>query len=267
MSRVTWISVVTVVVAVAAVVFLYSPLVVVAAASVSSSEFFDFPPRDISFAWFERLLTSESWRNSILVTLLISALTAVLSATIGTLGGIGIAKSAPRLARALTTIAGLPLVVPTVVLGIAFYQVALNLGLVGRVEGFVAANTLMTAPLVTLLVAASARAIDPRIEQASAACGAGPGTTLWRVTLPMVLPVSLAGTALSFLLTLDEVVISAFLVGPSVTPVAVKMFGEVQAGATPMVIAMSTLFVLISVAATVALVASRKLGMVTRTGI
>jgi len=267
MRRLGWIAIVTGVVAVLAVVFLYSPLVIVAAASLSSSEFFEFPPQDLSLAWFQRLVESESWRNSILVTLLISALTALLSGVIGTLAGIGIAKASPRIARLLTVAAGLPLVVPTVVLGIAFYQVALQTGLVGRIEGFVAANTLMTAPLVTLLVAAAARGIDERIEFASAACGANPVTTLWRVLLPMVLPVGLAGTALAFLLTLDEVVISSFLVGPSVTPVAVKMFGEVQAGATPLVIAMSTLFVLISLAATLVLVASRKLGTVTRTGI
>jgi ABC-type spermidine/putrescine transport system permease subunit II len=254
-------------VAIAALVFLYAPLVIVGAASLSSSEFFDFPPRDISLTWYQKLFERAAWRDSILVTLVIAGLTALASTVIGTLGGIGIAKLSAKRAGAMVALSGAPLVVPTIILGIAFYQTALSTGIVGNLLGFIIANTLMTAPLVTLLVASAARGIDQRIEFASASLGASPGRTLTRVVLPIILPVAVAGAALSFLLTVDEVVISSFLVGPAVNPVAVRMFGEIQAGSTPLVIAMSTFLVLISLVSTIILVATRKLGTVTRTGV
>jgi putative spermidine/putrescine transport system permease protein len=134
-----------------------------------------------------------------------------------------------------------------IVLAISYYGIALDLHLVGSLVGFVLANTLLTAPLVALFVAASAAGVDRRLEYASLACGAGPWRTVARITLPLVAPTALAGGALAFLLSLDEVVMSLFLVSPGRTPLAVKMFLEVQTGTAPIVTAAATFLIAVSV--------------------
>ena len=178
----------------------------------------------MSSRWYSEFLGDESWRSSIFLTLTIAALTGLLSMMIGALAGIAVARAPTALRRVLYMRLIAPLTVPVIVLAISYYGIALDLHLVGSLVGFVLANTLLTAPLVALFVAASAAGVDRRLEYASLSCGAGPWRTVARVTLPLVAPTAIAGGALAFLLSLDEVVMSLFLVAPGRTPLAVKMF-------------------------------------------
>ena len=140
-----------------------------------------------------------------------------------------------------------PLTIPTIAIAISIYGVALHLHLIGNLAAFVLANSLITAPLVALFVAAATLNVDRRLEYASLSCGAGPIRTLARITVPLVLPTAVAGGGLAFLLTLDEVVISSFLVGPGRTPLAVKLFLHIQTGSTPITTAAATFLILLSI--------------------
>jgi putative spermidine/putrescine transport system permease protein len=224
--------------------FLVAPMLIVVLASFDPGPFFQFPPGQLSLRWFGELLRRPEWRTSLEFTLLIAALTGVLSMVIGTLAGVALGRMRAGLTRASLGIIVAPLVVPTVVLAVALYQAALRYGLIGSLVAFVAVNTVLTAPLVTLFVSAAVRNIDPRLEFASLSAGAGPWRTLVRITVPLAAPAALAGGALSLLLTLDEVVISSFLVAPGRVPVAVRMFQEVQHGTTPLVTAMASVLIL-----------------------
>lgn len=66
-------------------------------------------------------------------------------------------------------------------------------------EGLVFAISCYTFPFVFTLVANALDRVPADMEDASAMLGAGPATTLWRVTLPMVLPAMLAGALVAFL--------------------------------------------------------------------
>jgi ABC-type spermidine/putrescine transport system permease subunit II len=148
-------------------------------------------------------------------------------------------------------------IVPAIVLGISFYTLVLQAHVAGQVLTFIFANVLLTTPIVTLLVAASAQNMDPRLEFASLSCGAGPVRTIRRVTLPYVAPTALAGAAIAFLLSIDEVVMSVFLVTPGQTPLAVKMFLQVQNGTAPIVTAAATLIIVTSLLLAALITASR----------
>ena len=218
-----------------ALLFLVAPMLIVALASLDPSDFFTFPPETVSDRWYSEFLGDDSWRSSIVLTLTIAALTGLLSTLIGAFAGIAVARAPTALRRILYIALIAPLTVPVIVLAISYYGIALDLQLVGSLVGFVLANTLLTAPLVALFVAAAAAGVDPRLEYASLSCGAGPWRTVARVTLPLVAPTAIAGGALAFLLSLDEVVMSLFLVAPGRTPLAVKMFLQVQTGTAPIV--------------------------------
>ncbi len=242
-----------------ALLFLVAPMLIVALASLDPSDFFTFPPESVSDRWYSEFLGDDSWRSSIVLTLTIAALTGVLSTIIGALAGIAVARSSTVLRRVLYVALIAPLTVPVIVLAISYYGIALDLKLVGSLAGFVLANTLLTAPLVALFVAASAAGVDPRLEYASLSCGAGPWRTITRVTLPLVAPTAIAGGALAFLLSLDEVVMSLFLVAPGRTPLAVKMFLQVQTGTAPIVTAAATFLIAASILVVGALTLVRSL--------
>ena len=227
--------------------FLVAPMFVIALASLDPGEFFEFPPRSLSLHWYRELLGSEAWVTAIEFTLAISALTGVTATLVGGLAGVAVARCPPAARIAMYFLLVAPLTIPTIAIAISVYGVALRMHLIGNLASFVLANSLITAPLVALFVAAATLNVDRRLEYASLACGAGPIRTLVRITLPLILPTAVAGGGLAFLLTLDEVVISSFLVGPGRTPLAVKLFLHIQTGSTPITTAAATFLVFVSV--------------------
>lgn len=224
-----------------------APLVTVIGASVSPSPFFTFPPGSPSLQAYESVLGSSDWRSSISLSLTIVALTAVLATPIGTVAGIAVARSAPKVRPWLYAVVISPLIIPVIVLGISYYSVALEFRLTGSLFAFVLATTMTTTPIVTLLVTAAALDVDERVEYAALSCGAGFVRTLGTVTVPLVTPTALAGGALATLLALDEVTISLFLIAPGRIPLAVQMFSEIQRGSATTVAAVAALMVAVAI--------------------
>jgi molybdate transport system permease protein len=119
-----------------------------------------------------------------------------------------------NLVRALTT---LPMVLPPVVGGVALLLAFGRDGLLGRflydwfgiqltfsTAGAVLAETFVAMPFLIITVEAALRSMDGRYEEAAANLGAGRWTTFRRVTLPIISPSLVAGTALTWARALGE---------------------------------------------------------------
>lgn len=223
------------------------PMIIVALASLDSSEFFTFPPTTVSGRWYGEFANDSAWRASLILTLTVATISASLAMTVGFLAGVAISRSGPKVRRILYVVVVAPLIVPVIVLGISFYGLILELQLVGSLATFVVANTLLTAPLVTLLVTSAALGLDRRLEYASLASGAGTWRTLSRITLPLLAPSAAVGGVLAFLLSLDEVTIALFLIAPDRIPLAVRMFSAAETGTAPIVTAAATLLLGLSI--------------------
>ena len=238
---------------VATILMLSLPMLIPVFAALDPGEFFTFPPTDVSSRWFREFLTDGSWRSSTRLTFAIAAMAAALSSVVGGLAGIAFARLHARVRPLFYPLLVAPLIVPVMILAVSFYGIALEYDLVGNLFAFVVANSLLSAPLVALLVSGVALRMDSRIELASLSCGAGRFRTLVFVTVPMLAPSALAGGALAFLLVLDEVQMSIFLVAPGRTPLAVRMFLAAFQGTTPIVTAASSLL-LVSAVVTIGVV-------------
>jgi iron(III) transport system permease protein len=116
-----------------------------------------------------------------------------------------------------------PLLVPTIVLGIAWIFLMgpkagwLNLALrallggegegpinVFTMGGLIVCQALASVPFVFILLIAALRTMNPALEEASGTSGAAPMTTFRRVTLPVLLPGILAPFILVSLVTLEQ---------------------------------------------------------------
>jgi putative spermidine/putrescine transport system permease protein len=228
--------------------FLVFPQVVVAAASLDPGTYFQFPPNGASLTWYQQFIADDAWRSSLGLTLTIASSTAVLATVIGGLAGIAIARVPQKVRWLFYILLAVPLAVPAIVVAISYYGVVLRLHMIGTLPAFIIASTMLTSPLVSLLVVGTALGVDPKLELASLSLGAGRSRTLWKITVPVVLPTAVAGGVLAFLSTMDEVVVSSFLVGPGQIPLSVKMFFEVQGGSPPIVLAASTILIATSMA-------------------
>jgi putative spermidine/putrescine transport system permease protein len=232
---------------IATLTFLVFPQIVVAAASLDPGIYFQFPPSSLSLYWYQQFLSDDAWRSSLALTLTIAVSAAVAATVIGGGAGIAVARVPQKIRWFFYFLLVTPLVFPTIVVAISYYGVALRLHLVGTLLAYVTANTMLTSPLIALLVVGTALGVDPKLEFASLSLGAGRWRTLWRITVPVVAPTALVGGFLAFLITLDEVVVSSFIVGPDTIPLAVKMFFQVQTGTPPIVLAASTFLIVASI--------------------
>lgn len=106
--------------------------------------------------------------------------------------------------RALTAAFTIPFVMPTVVAGIGFMALAGPRGVLGvdlrnSLAIVLAAHVFYNFAVVARLVASFLERVAPQLEEAAATLGAGRWRTLWRVTLPLAMPATLAAAVLTFI--------------------------------------------------------------------
>ena len=140
-----------------------------------------------------------------------------------------------------------PLIVPYVIVGLAVYIAFLNLGLTETTLGFVLVHTCLGVPYVMINVSAGLVSVDRRLELAAMNLGAGPVSTFFRITLPLILPSVLSGALFAFITSWDEVVTAIFLSGPDLTTMPVKMWSGIRVQVDPAVAAVSSLALLVIV--------------------
>ena len=83
--------------------------------------------------------------------------------------------------------------------------------------------------------------------------GARPAQVFFLVTMPMIAPSLLSAWLLTFTLSLDDVVLSAFLSGPGATTMPLVIFSRARLGLSPSINAVATvIIVVVSIAVIVA---------------
>lgn len=152
-----------------------------------------------------------------------------------------------------------PLLLPSIVLGLAILLVFVRLELLGTFTGLVIAHLIVTTPYVIRIMITAFSTLPPSVEEAATMLGASPFTVFRRITLPLMMPGLVASAALSFLLSFDEVVISLFITGPRMTTLPVEIFNYVESRTDPMTASISV--VLITATLLIIFVIERTLGL------
>jgi putrescine transport system permease protein len=85
--------------------------------------------------------------------------------------------------------------------------------------------------------------LNPQLEEAAMDLGAKPHQVFWLVTLPMISQSLVSAWLLTFTISLDDVVLSAFLSGPGATTMPLVIFSRARLGLNPSVNAVATLII------------------------
>ena len=141
-----------------------------------------------------------------------------------------------------------PMVVPLIVLGLAYYISLAKFGLLGTKLGLVLAYTPLTLPFAVLPISATVRGFDRRLEHAALNLGANRFQTFMKVTLPIIRPGVLTGAIFAFMIAFDEVVIALFICGTTAITLPKKMWDVIRYEIEPMLPAISTLLMILAVA-------------------
>ena len=224
-------------------VMMYLPMIIVilysfnANASRFPNEFTGF-----SLQYYRGLLKDT---KGLLDALGSSVMLAVLSCSaamvIGTLGAIGMTKKKFRLHGLFETATMMPVMIPEIILGVAFLLLFTVAGLKLGMGTLVLAHVTFCTPYVYMLVKGRLAGMDDTLEAASRDLGATPWQTFFHVVLPQILPGMLSGTMLAFAMSMDDFVISFFVTGSNVNTLPLKVYSSVKTGVSLQVNALCTL--------------------------
>jgi len=177
----------------------------------------------------------------------LAALSSAFAVAFSVPAALAIARHQFRGREALSAFLMSPLMIPHVVLGVAFLRFFTQIGLGGSFVGLVVSHIVIVLPFALRLVMASAVGMDRALENAAISLGASDWTVFRRITLPLILPGLASGWALAFIQSFDEVTMTVFIASPSVTTLPVRMFLYIQDNIDPLVTSVSAVVIAITV--------------------
>lgn len=235
------------------VVFMLAPLAVVCAVAFTPEGYLAFPTRGLSLRWFRAIADRPEFIAAFRDSLWLGALSATLAIGLAVPAALAIARHRFPGREAVTTLFLSPLMVPHIVLGIAFLRFFTQIGLNGTFAGLVLSHLILVVPFALRLVLATSYGIDPRIEQAAVSLGAGAATVFRRVTVPLLVPGIVSGWVLAFITSFDEVTMTVFVASPATQTLPVRLFLYIQDNIDPLVCSISASLIAVAALAMIAL--------------
>jgi putative spermidine/putrescine transport system permease protein len=233
---------------IAVLVFLLLPILAIVPLSFSSSSFLVYPMPGWSLQWYEELFTAPEWLRAAKNSFIVAPAATALATVLGTLAAMGLARADFPGKGALMSLLIAPMVVPIVVVGVATYLAFVRIGLADTYLGLILVHAALGAPFVVTTVLATLQGFDRNLVRASQSLGAGPATTFFRVTLPVIAPGVISGALFAFATSFDEVVVTLFLAGPTQVTLPRQMFTGIRENINPTIAAVATLLIVFTTA-------------------
>lgn len=225
----------------------YLPIAVVVLFSFNDSKL-SVAWKGFSLRWYESLFRDAALMEALRNSLLLGLVSCAFAAVIGTLGAIGMARVHYRSKGMMEYLSTMPIMLPEIILGMVFMAFFSLLRLPFGWLTLIIAHTSFCIPYVYLMVKARLVGIDKSIEEAARDLGASPVRAFFDITLPLILPAVASGCILSFAMSFDDVVISIFVNGPTLSTLPIKVYTQIRTGVTPEINALCTI-ILVSVIA------------------
>jgi len=204
-----------------------------------------------SFRWYGELMRDTQLIDGFVLSLKIALMTATASVVLGTLAAVALVRY-PRF-PGRTVFNGMvnsPLVMPEVIIGLSLLLMLVSIqkqfGFPDRgILTIWLGHTLLGLAYATVVITSRLREMDPSLEEAGLDLGAKPWQVFSLITLPLIFQSLLSAWLLTFTISLDDVVLSAFLSGPGSTTMPIVIFSRARLGLDPTVNAVATITVVV----------------------
>jgi putative spermidine/putrescine transport system permease protein len=223
--------------------FLALPILTVIPISFSASPVFSFPPQSFSLRWYANIRNADSVLSALALSAQIAFLSTCISLVIGTLAAIAIVRDYIPGGRAIATLMVAPLMVPGLVLGIAFLQAAREFGLRDAYATLLLAHVVVTLPFIMRTVLASLSLFDFTMIDAARMLGLSYPRALWKVLVPNILPGFMSGALFAFVASFDNYPVSIFLVDVRTKTLPIQLLNQLEMSPDPTLAAVSTMLI------------------------
>jgi spermidine/putrescine transport system permease protein len=225
--------------------FLHLPLLVLVVFSFNSSKF-SVDWTGFTLRWYHRLVERPDILRGLKVSLIVGVAATIISALLGTLIALALARHRFRGRRAFEGFIYIPIVTPEIVVGITLL---IQFALIEFPEGITSisiAHVAFCLSFVVVVVLARLEGMDQHLEEAALILGADEITTFWKVTVPQLWPGILAGALLAFTMSFDDFVITSFVSGSGSSTLPIVVYGMVRKNVEPSINAISTIILLVT---------------------
>lgn len=228
------------------ILFLAAPLLAVFPLAFNSSSFLTYPLEGLTLKWFQLVFTEKWWTSAFINSIKVAVGVVCISLVVGGLSALGVALVGRTLKYILYGLFVSPLVMPSIIMGVALAYAFGRIGLGGSYWALVFAHSLLGIPLVFLSVITALKGLDPDLDDAAASLGASRMHRFWNIIFPLTIPGFLAGGLFAFIISFDEVVIALFLVAPDSTTLPIALFSSLRDKLQPTIVAVAFLLSILS---------------------
>jgi ABC-type spermidine/putrescine transport system permease subunit II len=222
-------------------IFLFAPIVLLVLFSFNANQYGTFPFTGWTTDWYGQVFHDYQIKDALSTTLKIAAEVTIVSTVVGTAAAFPLVRSRLPFRSGVRIAFTLPIMIPGLLIGVSLlvlltstfhFQLSPQTAVIGQ--------SVYTTPFVLLLVAARLQGFDPALERAASDLGANAFNRLRHVVLPLIMPAIFAGALFAFTLSLDEFIITLFLIGAHNT-LPIYIYTQVKFGITPEVNALASL--------------------------
>ncbi len=226
--------------------FLLSPIVVVGGVSLNAKKALFFPPQGVSLVWYAELFGEPEWLIPIGNSLTIALLSSLGAVSIALPLSYALWRYRVFYARALFLLGIAPFMLPPVITALGFLAFWATVGLYGKMVATVVSHAVffVTLPLVTLSL--GFESIDREIVEAAQVLGADAREVFGSTVFPMIRSYLVSGFAFAFVLSLNEYIVAYMVAGFTVETLPIKIFNALRYGYTPVMAAVTLVFVLLA---------------------
>lgn len=220
--------------------FLLAPLAIVVLNSFNSVAYSVFPPPGLSLKWYQHLGTQPQFFRAFWNSV-ISASGATLIALVGgTLAALAVQRHQFPGRELVRSFFMAPVVVPKIVLGVAYLILLLKLKLFGGLTGLILGHSVIVMPFVFSIITATLANVNRQQEEAASDLGARPLRVFITVTLPQMKMGLILSGAISFIFSFDQVETSIFILRPNSYTLPIEMFIYMEKWQDPTIAVIST---------------------------
>jgi putative spermidine/putrescine transport system permease protein len=230
------------------ITILLVPIIAFVPMAFTGSTFLSFPPPSLSLRWFEEFAASPLWVGAMVRSFSIGFATAAITSLVAAMAALGVARTRSRLGSVAFLLYLSPMMVPSIVIAIALFYLFARISLVASNTGIVIGHTVIAMPVVFMVMLATFKGHDWKLDAAASTLGAGRLRTFRHITLPLVSSGLAVGFVTGFLQSFEELTIAIFVSGGIKTTLPKQMWDGILLQVSPVIAAASVIVLVVVIA-------------------
>lgn len=227
-------------------VVLVLPMLAVIVSSFGETAYARFPPQGFTFHWYTAFGEVPGLVDSLVYSLKLALIVTAISVALALLSAIGLTLRIIPGRALITSFLMLPLVLPSIVVGLALMLFFSAFWTADYFTGLVIGHLVISFPYALRSILPALETFDRNLWAASRTLGANPWQAFRTILAPIAMPSVLSAALFAFLISFDNYNVSAFLQDPLTPPLPVVLYNQAEQALSPVLMAVSSALIFFS---------------------